>query len=141
MQTLGLSESTPKPSSRLKDLFRPDLSSDVAALTVCHTASWACLIMAVLTAALAIFVEPAALVDGGVFALIGAGLRKGLRTAAVGGFALYILEQIASAFAGRFPGIPTIFISVILFNGMRAAYAYQRFRRTPPAPSPNGEIL
>ena len=88
MQTLGLSDSTPKPASRFKDLFRPDLSSDIQALTVCQTASMACFGVAILTAALALFINPAALIDAGLFTLIGAGLRKGLRTAAVGGFVL-----------------------------------------------------
>jgi hypothetical protein len=136
MQTLGLSDSTPKPTSRLKDLFRPDLSNDVSALTVCHTASWACFIVAILTAALAIFVNRAALVDAGLFALVGLGLRKALRAAAVGGFMLYILEQIANVVAGQIPSVAAIFISIILFNSIRAAYAYQRFRRTPsPLPA------
>ena len=65
MQTLGLSDSTPKPTSRLKDLFRPDLSNEVSALTVCHSASWACFIVAIVTAALAIFVNHAAFLDAG----------------------------------------------------------------------------
>ena len=136
MQTLGLSDSTPKPTSRLKDLFRPDLSNEVSALTVCHSASWACFIVAIVTAALAIFVNHAAFLDAGLFALIGLGLRKALRTAAVGGFVLYILEQIANIVAGQIPSIVAILISVILFNGIRAAYAYQRFRRSPsPLPA------
>jgi hypothetical protein len=29
-----------------------------------------------------------------------------------------------------------VFITVILFNSIRAAYAYQRFRRTPPSTAP-----
>src|SRR6516164_8879497 len=136
MQTLGLSDSTPKPTSRLKDLFRPDLSNDVSALTVCHSASWACFIVAIVTAALAIFVNHGAFLDGGLFALIGLGLRKALRTAAVGGFVLYILEQIANIVAGQIPSVVAILISVILFNGIRAAYAYQRFCRSPsPLPA------
>ena len=132
MQTLGLSDSTPKPTSRLKDLFRPDLSNEVSALTVCHSASWACFIVAIVTAALAIFINHAAFLDAGLFALIGLGLRKAFRTAAVGGFVLYILEQIANIVAGHIPSVVAIFISVILFNGIRAAYAYQRFRRPYP---------
>ena len=136
MQTLGLSDSTPKPTSRLKDLFRPDLSNDVSALTACHSASWACFIVAIVTAALAIFVNHAAFLDAGLFALIGLGLRKALRTAAVGGFVLYILEQIANIVAGQIPSVVAILISVILFNGIRAAYAYQRFCRSPsPLPA------
>ena len=138
MQTLGLSNSTPKPTSRLKDLFRPDLSSDICALSVCQTASSACFIVAALTAVLAIFANPAALVDAGLFTLIGSGLRKGLRTAAVGGFALYLLEQIVSVLTAGIPSVMAVFIFVILFNGIRAAYAYQRFRRNPAAPTTGG---
>jgi hypothetical protein len=108
----------------------------VSALTVCHSASWACFIVAIVTAALAIFVNHAAFLDAGLFALIGLGLRKALRTAAVGGFVLYILEQIANIVAGQIPSVVAILISIILFNGIRAAYAYQRFCRSPsPLPA------
>jgi hypothetical protein len=131
MQTLGLSDSTPKPTSRLKDLFRPDLSNEVSALTVCHTASWACFIIALGTAALAAFANPAALLDAGLFVLLGLGIRKAFRGAAVAGFVLYILEQIGNFVAGRIPSVAAVFISVILFNSMRAAYAYRKFRCAP----------
>ena len=136
MQTLGLSDSTPKPTSRLKDLFYPDLSNDVSALTACHTASWACFIVAAITAVVAILRAPMALIDAGLFAFIGLGLRKALRTAAVAGFALYILEQIMNVTTGHAPSVLAILIAVILFNSVRAAYSYQRLHRTPIAQPP-----
>ena len=141
MQTLGLSDSTPKPTSRLKDLFRPDLSSEVAARTVCYSASWACLIIAALGAILSFFIEYASVFDAALFFLIGLGLRKAWRTAAIAGFALYLAEQVFFVANGHVPSVVAVFIVIILFNGVRASFAYQKLRRIhqpPPAPSQTG---
>lgn len=133
MQTLGLSNSTPKPTSRLRDLFRPDLSSDIQALTVCQSAAWACFIVAALTAALAVYsAARLALIDAAMFTGVGVGLREGSRAAAVWGFVLYLIEQAASIAVSGIPSVMSIFIIVILFNGIRASYAHHRFLRTPP---------
>jgi hypothetical protein len=134
MQTLGLSDSTPKPTSRLKDLFRPDLSSEVAARTVCHSASWACFIIAALGLILSFFTEYASVFDAALFFLIGLGLRKVWRTAAIAGFVLYIAEQVTFVVSGHVPSVVAFFIAIILFNGVRASFVYQKLRRVAQPP-------
>jgi hypothetical protein len=136
MQTLGLSDSTPKPTSRLKDLFRPDLSSEFAARTVCHTASWACFIIAVMGAILSFFVSYASAFDAALFFLIGLGLRKAWRTAAIAGFVLFVAEQVWLVANGHVPSVLAFFIVIILFNGVRASFVYQRLRMIPQPPPP-----
>ena len=88
----------------------------------------ACFGIAGITAILAFFSSLLGLVDAVLFALIGLGLRKAWRTAAVAGFALYIVEQVAVTMQGRFPGILSILILAILFNGVRASFAYRQMR-------------
>jgi len=133
MQTLGLS-SSPKQTSRFRELFWPDLSTDVNAQSACLTASWACFIIAAITVVLALaLVGLAALVDAALFVAIGFGLRRMWRTAAVAGFVLYIAEQAAGIASGGRPGILTIFVLAILFNSVRASFAYQRFRKAAQA--------
>jgi hypothetical protein len=51
METLGLSPSTPKPTSRLKELFWPNIDDEVAAGTAARNAMYACMFIAVTTAA------------------------------------------------------------------------------------------
>jgi hypothetical protein len=130
MQILGLSDSTPKPTSRLKDLFRPDLSSEVAARTVCHSASWACFIIAGLGLIFSFFTQYASVFDAALFFLIGLGFRKVWRTAAIAGFVLYIAEQVTFIVSGHVPSVLSLFIAIILFNGVRASFVFQRLRRT-----------
>ena len=142
MQVLGLSESTPKPQSRIKELFWPDLRAIPSTESACRSAAMACFVIAGLTALLAIFRDPLALVDAVLFAIIGIGLRMMSRTAAVAGLALYIAEQIATiTMAKRAPGILTILITAILISGVRASFAYHRMRNAnveslPPAMPP-----
>ncbi len=94
METLGLSKSTPKSTSRWKEFFIPDLSSAPNARSACEAASLACFIIAGVTAIFALFTSLLTLIDAALFGLIGMGLRKASRTAALAGFLLYVAEQI-----------------------------------------------
>jgi hypothetical protein len=69
------------------------------------------------------------IVDAVLFLLIGFGLRKKWRTAAIAGFLLYVLETITVITGGRPPGILTIVILAILFNSIRASFAFHRLRK------------
>jgi hypothetical protein len=135
MQLLGLSDSTPKPTSRLRDLFWPDLSVMPSAESACDTASWACFAIAGITAIFAVITNPWALLDALLFLLIGLGLRAKSRPASIAGFLLYVLETIASLSSGRMPGVLTILILAILLNSIRASFAYHRMRKAALAQS------
>jgi hypothetical protein len=129
MQVLGLADSTPKPTSRFKELFWPNLTTEPNAQSACETASWACFFIAGLTALFVLFTTKLALVDAALFLLIALGLRKMWRTAAVAGFSLYLLEQASLLVQGRFPGVLTVLIAAILLSGVRASFAYQRMHK------------
>jgi len=141
MQTLGLSDSTPKTSSRLRDLFWPDLSVDTSAESACDTASYACFAIAGLTTIFAFLTSFWIVLDALLFVLIGFGLRKKWRTAAIAGFLLYALETVASMTAGRAPGVLTILILAILFNSVRASFAYHRMRKMAVAENKVAEMF
>jgi hypothetical protein len=141
MQTLGLSDTTPKPTSRLRDLFWPDLSVDTSAESACDTASWACFAIAGLTTLLGVWTNPGVLADAALFVLIGFGLRRKWRTAAIAGFLLYVLEVILVMAAGQMPGVLTILILAILFNSIRASFAYRRLHKTEAAEKKIAEVF
>jgi hypothetical protein len=129
METLGLSKSTPKSRSRFKEFFAPDLSTAPSAQSACEAASNICFVIAGLTTIVAFFTSLFSLIDAVLFAMIGLGLRRKSRIAAVAGFFLYIIEQIIMTIELRgFPGILAILFIVLLFNGMRAAFAYQHIQ-------------
>jgi hypothetical protein len=129
MQVLGLADSTPKPTSRLKELFWPNLSSEPNAQSACENASIACFVIAGLTAIFALATTKWALLDAALFLIIGLGLRRMWRPFALVGFLLYLLEQLLVVIQGRFPGVLAILFIAILFNGVRASFAYWRMRK------------
>ncbi len=133
MEVLGLADSTPKPTSRFKELFWPNLTTEPNAQSACETASIACFVIAGITAILAFAYAISGLVDSGLFVLIGLGLRKMWRTAALAGLLLYLLEQGVNLSRGGFPSVLAILILVILFNAVRASFAYQRMRQAAVA--------
>jgi len=137
MQILGLSDSTPKPTSRFRELFWPNLTTEPAAQSACETAALACFVIAGITTIFAFFTTFLTLIDALLFLMIGLGLRKAWRTAALAGFGLYIVEQAAGIMQGKFPGVLTLLFLVILFNGVRASFGYRRMHRTDePSRSP-----
>lgn len=129
MEILGLSDSTPKPTSRARELFWPNLSSEPNSQSACETASYACFFIAGLTTLFALATSKLGLIDAALFLIIGFGLRKMWRTAALAGFILYLIEQGLVLAQGQFPGVLTILIAVILLNGVRASFAYQRMHK------------
>lgn len=82
-----------------------------------------------ITTVVAFFSGLAILVDAVLFALIGFGVRKMWRSAAVAGFVLYIVEQSTAMAQGRVPGVLIILIPAILSNSIRASFSFRRMRR------------
>jgi hypothetical protein len=141
MQTLGLSDSTPKPTSRLRDLFWPDLSVDTSAESACDSASYACFAIAGITILVALWTSLSNIIGALLFVAIGFGLRKKWRVAAITGFLLYLLSVIGTVSQGRSPGVLSIFILVILFNSIRASFAYRRLHKTEIAEKKVAEVF
>lgn len=139
MQNLGLSKSTPKPTSRLRELCWPDVSDEVGARTAAQQASWVCFIVAGLTTILTLvgYLRAEALLDAILFAAAGVGIRRLSRVAAVAGLALYVLEQVYNLTAmKRPPGIVAIIVTFLLISAVRGSFAYHRLRRSAAAAGP-----
>src|SRR5579872_4879204 len=137
MQILGLSDSTPKPTSRIRELFWPRIDDDVAAVTAARNAMYASFWIAAGSAFGALVSgNKAAWVDFALYVMVGIGVRQLSRTAALTGVILYGLSWLATPIgalsndgymatvvAGMFSiaGLIRLIITVLLFHGVRAA--------------------
>jgi hypothetical protein len=78
-------------------------------------------------------VESEALADSFVFAVIGAGLFKCSRVAAVCGLAAYAGEQIWIITGGAIPNPIALLYMLAFISGIRASFAYHRLRLSSEA--------
>jgi hypothetical protein len=118
MQTLGLSESTPRTENRLKSLFWPSIQtgSDVDYLGT--QGYWVCVIVAGITFLATIARLPVvAIVMLLYFFLGGVGVRERDRYAAAVVFALYFIDMML-----RGPGVVSVLISALLLSNVRATW-------------------
>ncbi len=126
METLGLSDSTPKPEGRLRALFWPRIESDVAADTAAQNAMYAALGIAALTTigALVRLVPLASLLDAALFVVLALGIRQFSMTASILATVLYAAEFILSILRGMIgSGVVIAVIATGLFiAGIRAAW-------------------
>ena len=135
MQTLGLSDSTPKPTSRIRELFWPKIDSDIAAVTAARNAMYAAFVVAAFTALPAFSLGGAVAIglwiDVALYTMVGIGVRQLSRTAALAGFIMYgiswiILPATALLSMGT---IVRVLATVFLLNGVRAAmFAHSTFK-------------
>jgi len=134
MQTLGLSASTPKPSSRLRDLLWPVINDEISALTAARNGMYVALFVALITGIAALLTNRWGLVDAGLFLMVGIGIRQLSRVAAVAGLALYVLSIVARAIQGQFgaPGVVGLLFTAVLIGAVRAAFFAHRWRREHP---------
>jgi signal peptidase I len=127
MQTLGLSDSTPKPTSRIKELFWPRIDDEVAAVTAARNAMYASFAIAAGTAVSAFAAgNYLAWIDVALYVMVGIGVRQLSRTAALTGFILYGLSWLlvpSAMLSGAI--VVRLILTALLLNGIRAAaYAH-----------------
>src|SRR5258708_4349297 len=132
MQTLGLSPSTPKTSSRIRDLFWPRIDNEVAAVTAARNAMYASFCIAGFTAVFGLMARQNAWmwVDVVLYVMVGVGVRQLSRAAALVGFILYALAWLASPNATETIGaLIRLIMLALLLGGVRAAsFAFQQHR-------------
>ena len=118
VETLGLSDSTPRIDSRLKSLFWPTIQNGSDVDYLCAQGYWVCTVVAVLSFVfLAISGQPIT----GVLILLfyylgGVGVRERSRYAAAMVSLMYLLDTIFA------PGIVRILISALLLSNLRATW-------------------
>ena len=129
MQTLGLSESTPKPENRLKTLFWPRIryAEDVDLLGT--QGYWVCVILACFTVIVSLSRNsgPASLLDALYYYLAGVGIRRTSRFAAISALVIYSLAVVASVRIAHTGGIASVFFLALLLSNVRATWLAKRF--------------
>jgi hypothetical protein len=133
MQTLGLSDSTPRTDGRLKSLFWPSIktSNDVDYLG--SQGLWVCSAIGVLSFVVMTLTGNLIL---GFFVLVlyylsGVGVREGSRYAAGWAFVTYFGDMLVTG-----PHIVKILLSALLLSNFRATWIASRWKPDAPESTP-----
>jgi hypothetical protein len=130
MQTLGLSDSTPKSEGRLRALLWPSIGSDVAASTVAQNAMYAGVgVGAVTTIFVLLRITPvSALLDAFLFVILGFGARQFSITASILALLLYVTNVVTSILHGVIGagGVIAVIITSLFISSIRAAMFMRR---------------
>jgi hypothetical protein len=127
MQTLGLSDSTPRSESRLKSLFWPSIETGADVDYLAVQGFWVCTIVGLMSLAFLFPSQPiTAILVFLLFHLGGVGVREHNPFAAAIMLVYYLVDFLASAFfvLTTSPGIGVVRIIVIalLFSNLRATW-------------------
>jgi hypothetical protein len=125
MQTLGLSDSTPRTGNRLKSLFWPSIQTGTDVDYLGAQGYWVCSIVSVCSF---VFSSATGHAFAGVFVLLfyylgGVGVRERSRYAAAAVLVMYLTD----AFASR-RGVVTVFIGALLLSNLRATWIAANWR-------------
>jgi hypothetical protein len=133
MQTLGISDSTPRSESRLKSLFWPSIESGADVDYLALQGYWVCTLVAALSF---VFLFATGQPISGIvvfllFHLGGVGVREHSRFAATIVFAYYIVDTLAS-FKSLLasPGLIVlrVIVAALFFSNLRATLIATRWR-------------
>jgi len=133
MQTLGISESTPRTESRLKSLFWPSIETGADVDYLAVQGYWVCTIVALIS--LPILIATGQLVSGIIafllYYLAGIGVREHSRFAATIVFIVYALDTIGSLrvlIASPAGVVLRIVITALLLSNLRATWIAGNWR-------------
>ena len=122
MQTLGLSDTTPRTETRFKNLFWPTIRNEVDLESVTTQGFWVCFAVSVFTLLFGLTYAGFSiglLLDFAFFFLGGIGVRRSSRFAAISVFAVYLLSTLM---------LLTGFVTVILSAMMSIAGGFLLLR-------------
>jgi hypothetical protein len=126
MQTLGLSDSTPRSESRLKSLFWPSVESNTDVDHLGTQGFWLCALVAIIS--LVIMVVTGHMITGFFvflfFYLGGIGVRERSFYAAIVVFMVYVLDFFSSG-----PSVPRILFSALLLSNIRATWLSKQWNQ------------
>lgn len=129
---------TPNPAFRPPRwrVFWPDLDTLVGADDAIRLGYWAAFGVAILTTAVSLLgllgASRASLVDAVMFAILGLGIWRKWRSAAVLAFLLFFANAALSLWRGGGVGVLTIFIFAGLLNAVRGTFAHAKLSRVAP---------
>jgi hypothetical protein len=119
MQTLGLSDSTPRTESRIKTLFWPSIQSGSDVDYLGAQGYWVCTIVA-LVSVVALLFRGNTILGPLVFLFYyvgGVGVRKRSRYAAAVVLLMYVLDALFAR-----AGVLTVLFAALLFSNLRATW-------------------
>jgi hypothetical protein len=124
METLGLSDSTPRSDSRIKALFWPSVVSGADVDYLGSQGYWICTIIAAAT--FLVLALGGQIIIGILFLLYfylgGVGVRERSRYAATAVFLLYLIDMLASGL-----GVLKILFAALLLSNLRATWIAARW--------------
>lgn len=123
-----------------KDWIWPSITDTVSAKEASKQGIWACIWCAGATLLFVTLsflglsvlgIDAWALIDALLFIIIGYGIYKMNRIAAIAGLSLYILERIMMWFEQGLEVVPVVAILIILLfiNSLRGIFAYHRYAK------------
>lgn len=129
MQTLGLSDSTPRTESRWRALFWPTIRNEGDFDYITTQGFWICFIVGVVTIIVtaisgSLFMG---LFEGVFFILAGVGVRQRSRVASVAAFSSYLLSALVLQRYGGGFGIVRIIFLALLFANIRGNWLSARW--------------
>jgi len=130
MQTLGLSDSTPRTESRWRALLWPTIRNDTDFDYVTTQGFWICFVVAASTVVFtAIAGAPVIGLFGGAFYfLAGVGVRQRSRAAAVSAFSAYLLSVLVTQrYTGNGFGVVQIIFLALLLSNIRGNWLSARW--------------
>jgi hypothetical protein len=130
MQTLGLSDSTPRTESRWRALLWPTIRNEGDFDYITAQGFWICFVVAIFTAAFsAISGSPATGVFEGAFFFFAAlGVRQRSRAAAITAFVAYFLSALVlQRYTGNGFGVLRIIFLALLFANIRGNWLSARW--------------
>lgn len=125
MQTLGLSDSTPRTENRLKSLFWPDIKTGSDADYIGAQGYWICTIVAIISfLLLTLSGKPViALVSLYFYYFGGVGVRERDRYSAVVMFVVFVLDVLISPFS-----VVRTILTILLLSNVRATWIAHQWR-------------
>jgi hypothetical protein len=139
MQTLGLSESTPRTEGRLKSIFWPTIRNQWDLDYVTTQGFWICFAVGAMTFVFGLFAGAGlfGLLDFLFFLLAGCGVRRRSRAAALIALSMYTLSGISIQLRSHqgFGVLRILFIAVLLAN-VRGIWISAAWPEPEPDPHP-----
>jgi len=139
MQTLGLSDSTPRTESRWRALFWPTIRNAGDLDYATRQGLWICFIVAAGTFVVSMFTGAliAGAFEGVFFFLAGLGVRERSRVAGVAAFSAYLLSALVSQrYTGNGFGIVRIIFLALLFANIRGNWLSAGWDKEPEPAAP-----
>lgn len=137
METLNISDRTPRSENRFKTLLWPTLQNDVDVDTVTRQGFWLCVLVGVASLVVSAIAGElvAGLIESAFFVLAGMGVRRRSFTAAMGALAVYGLATVILLRVGNF-SVVRIFMTALLLANVRGIWLTARFRAESQEPPP-----